>query len=261
MTPRRPPSETEPRHAEAATWGPKPAAPPSEGLGRAEQIAEISREIAVRKRVYPTWVKDGRLTQERADRQIALLEAVVISLSEPKTREEDTPSGPRNMSSAQPPVIATNWRPIGKNTLVGTADVVLGRLILKGVCYHRSGDKRWVGFPAREWLDRAGQRQFSDIVGFTNPDAGRRMREAVLQAILALTGEPSGLPPDKPCRPSSSRSPDTRAGRDGRVATVSPMVCMSRTPTPRPANTRQTLPSPPSGRWAAGHRSRDPSRC
>lgn len=42
----------------------------------AEMIAEVEREIALRRRVYPRWVADKRLTSNKADRQIAIMEAV-----------------------------------------------------------------------------------------------------------------------------------------------------------------------------------------
>lgn len=45
-----------------------------------EQIAEVKREIAMRKRVYPRRIADARMTQEQADRQIAAMEAVLATL-------------------------------------------------------------------------------------------------------------------------------------------------------------------------------------
>jgi hypothetical protein len=45
-----------------------------------EQIAEIEREIELRRRVYPRWVADRKLTQGTADRQIAAMEAVLRTL-------------------------------------------------------------------------------------------------------------------------------------------------------------------------------------
>jgi hypothetical protein len=41
----------------------------------ADQIAEIEREIAMRRRVYPRMVGDGKMSQTKADIQIALMEA------------------------------------------------------------------------------------------------------------------------------------------------------------------------------------------
>lgn len=40
------------------------------------QLAAVRREIAMRKNVYPKWVKDGRMKQEKADSEIAAMQAV-----------------------------------------------------------------------------------------------------------------------------------------------------------------------------------------
>lgn len=41
------------------------------------KLSAISREIALRRRVYPRQIENGRLTQEKADREIAIFEAIV----------------------------------------------------------------------------------------------------------------------------------------------------------------------------------------
>jgi hypothetical protein len=46
----------------------------------AEQIAEIEREISIRKKHYPRWVLKGYLTQPAADLQNRRLEAAVNTL-------------------------------------------------------------------------------------------------------------------------------------------------------------------------------------
>jgi hypothetical protein len=46
----------------------------------AAQLAEVEREVALRRRVYPRWVADGRMKQAAADRQIATMEAVAETL-------------------------------------------------------------------------------------------------------------------------------------------------------------------------------------
>jgi hypothetical protein len=45
-----------------------------------EQIQEVEREIVLRRVVCPRWVEAGRLSQAKADRQIAVMEAVAASL-------------------------------------------------------------------------------------------------------------------------------------------------------------------------------------
>jgi hypothetical protein len=45
-----------------------------------DQRAEVEREIKLRQRVYPRWVADGRLTEAKSERQIAVMQAVLATL-------------------------------------------------------------------------------------------------------------------------------------------------------------------------------------
>ena len=47
-----------------------------------EQIAEVKREIAMRQKVYPKWTEAGSSPKQKADFQILVMEAVLISLQE-----------------------------------------------------------------------------------------------------------------------------------------------------------------------------------
>lgn len=47
----------------------------------AAQIAEVRREIAQRERVYPRWVASGQMKQATADRQMAVMRAVLNTLT------------------------------------------------------------------------------------------------------------------------------------------------------------------------------------
>ena len=49
-------------------------------ISLAEQIAEAQRELALRRRCYPGWVKAGKLTHEDAYRQLAAMAAIVQTL-------------------------------------------------------------------------------------------------------------------------------------------------------------------------------------
>jgi hypothetical protein len=40
-------------------------------------LAELEREKSLRQRVYPAWVREGRLTEKQARERIALLEYVI----------------------------------------------------------------------------------------------------------------------------------------------------------------------------------------
>ena len=46
-----------------------------------EQMAEVQREIALRKACYPAWVKKGTLDAADAKRQIAVMQAVLKTLT------------------------------------------------------------------------------------------------------------------------------------------------------------------------------------
>ena len=45
-----------------------------------DMAAEAEREVRLRSRVYPAWVADRRLTQHRADRQLAVMKAIATRL-------------------------------------------------------------------------------------------------------------------------------------------------------------------------------------
>ncbi len=45
-----------------------------------EQIKGVRREIDYRKRLYPKWVAEGRMTQHEANYQIELMEYVLNTL-------------------------------------------------------------------------------------------------------------------------------------------------------------------------------------
>lgn len=45
-----------------------------------DQIACVTRELGMRRRVYPRWIESGRMRQEESDREIARMEAVLATL-------------------------------------------------------------------------------------------------------------------------------------------------------------------------------------
>jgi hypothetical protein len=42
-----------------------------------QQIAAVVRELRLRRQMYPLWIQGGRLTQQKADYEIAAMEAVL----------------------------------------------------------------------------------------------------------------------------------------------------------------------------------------
>ena len=53
-----------------------------------DKADEAKREVAMRRRVYPRWVQDGRMKQADADRKIAVMEAIAADYRERAETEE-----------------------------------------------------------------------------------------------------------------------------------------------------------------------------
>ena len=45
-------------------------------ISREEKLREIAREIALRKNLYPNWIRFGKLSQQQADRRLQILLAI-----------------------------------------------------------------------------------------------------------------------------------------------------------------------------------------
>lgn len=46
-----------------------------------EQVACAKRELAMRRRVYPNWVASGRMTQDKAEYEIACMDEIITTLA------------------------------------------------------------------------------------------------------------------------------------------------------------------------------------
>lgn len=53
----------------------------------AAQMECVRRELAMRRRVYPRWVQQERMTQKKADDELAAMEAVLATLQQIEERE------------------------------------------------------------------------------------------------------------------------------------------------------------------------------
>jgi hypothetical protein len=42
-----------------------------------QMLAELRRELAMRQRVYPSWVQQGKITQVAADHRIAVMASLI----------------------------------------------------------------------------------------------------------------------------------------------------------------------------------------
>lgn len=54
----------------------------------AEQLAEANRELGLRRALYPKWVRENRMRQDKADRCIAAMEAIRDNLANQLKQEQ-----------------------------------------------------------------------------------------------------------------------------------------------------------------------------
>jgi hypothetical protein len=74
--------------------------------------------------------------------------------------------------------------------LIGSVDLEIPRwhLVVKGCLWHRRGEREWINFPAREWVGQTGNKQYVEIIKFTDRDAADRFQAAALGAVHAIAG-------------------------------------------------------------------------
>jgi hypothetical protein len=84
--------------------------------------------------------------------------------------------------------VARNLRLINKSTLIGTVDlgVPAWRVKFKGCLWHRKDGKEWLNFPSGEWI-KNGQRNFADLVEFTDRNVRDRFQQDPLEAVHAIS--------------------------------------------------------------------------
>ena len=53
-----------------------------------EILKELRRELAMRRKCYPSWVADGRLTKPTADHRIAMIEQAIEALESSQPQQQ-----------------------------------------------------------------------------------------------------------------------------------------------------------------------------
>jgi hypothetical protein len=81
-------------------------------------------------------------------------------------------------------IVIADWKPHQKNTLIGFFSATLpSGMVLHNLMLHQKGDARWIGFPAREWTDQQGSKQYTRFVEFRDRAAADRFRDQILDAL------------------------------------------------------------------------------
>jgi hypothetical protein len=88
-------------------------------------------------------------------------------------------------------------------------------LRIKEITVHRQGDRRWISWPARPWVDQQGKKQWFPVVEFI-PGADREaFQTAAITAIRAKIA-PAPERSDPPAADSRRRRPYPGESRESR---------------------------------------------
>jgi hypothetical protein len=75
----------------------------SPAISYEEQLAEARREIALRERVYPRWINEGKMSSFRAKRHIEVMRAIADTLAELAKQASPELSFGADRGSDEPP--------------------------------------------------------------------------------------------------------------------------------------------------------------
>jgi hypothetical protein len=91
---------------------------------------------------------------------------------------------PLDLSFKHREIIIADRKPRSKNTLVGFFSATLpSGLVLNNLMLHAKGEARWIGFPAREWTDQNGAKQFAKLTTFPERATADKFRDQLLTAL------------------------------------------------------------------------------
>jgi hypothetical protein len=91
------------------------------------------------------------------------------------------------------------FRALNKNTLQGVFSATLpSGLIIHDLLLHEQEGHRWIGVPAKEYLDKNGARHFTPILGFTSRQLADRFQSTVLAALDDYLAHNPGAREERP---------------------------------------------------------------
>jgi hypothetical protein len=81
-------------------------------------------------------------------------------------------------------ITIANWQPRIKNRLRGFFSATLpSGMVLHHLTLHEKGETRWIGLPAREWINEQGVKQYAKLIEFSDRVTSDKFRDAVLAAL------------------------------------------------------------------------------
>jgi hypothetical protein len=101
----------------------------------------------------------------------------------------------------RPAMVASNWRPLERGTLLGFFDLQLpSGLKLRECTFHVKGDSAWIGLPGKpqldaegkHWIGPDGKKAYSPVVEIPSRKRRDRFQEQAVAAVRRLLGEDEG---------------------------------------------------------------------
>ncbi len=92
-----------------------------------------------------------------------------------------------------------NINPVQKGTLLATCDVYIQPwdMELSEIKIFQKGTNRWIGMPAKEFVNDLGEKKFIELVNFRKVGTKNRFRSQIMGAVDKFLSEnPNMTPPD-----------------------------------------------------------------
>ena len=91
-----------------------------------------------------------------------------------------------------------NINAINKGTLLAVCDVhiVPWKLTLKEIKIFEKGANRWIGMPAREFVNEMGEKKYIELMEFDNEGVKNRFRSQIMGTIDKFLSENPDMKPE-----------------------------------------------------------------
>ena len=91
-----------------------------------------------------------------------------------------------------------NINPVNKGSLLATCDVYIGPWDqeLREIKIFEKGQNRWLGMPAREFVNSMGEKKYVELIDFRREATKNRFRAQIMGAVDKYLAENPDLTPD-----------------------------------------------------------------
>lgn len=91
-----------------------------------------------------------------------------------------------------------NIQPVHKGNLLAVCDVhiIPWKMTLNEIKIFEKGANRWIGMPAREFVNEQGERKYIELVTFDNDGVKNRFRSQIMGAIDKFLAENPDMKPE-----------------------------------------------------------------